>query len=91
MNSLSTCMVASRYIFPARKERSVTGMLQSEEALNTRIGQEIRDRLIDHPNESGVHPLRQAHDAFVSRALLAQTADWPSATHAQPILILTAD
>lgn len=75
MNSLSTCMAAFRYIFPARKERSVTGMLQSEEALNTRIGQEIRDRLIDHPNESGVHPLRQAHDAFASRALLAQTAE----------------
>jgi cardiolipin synthase C len=68
-------MAPFRYIFRDRKDRSVTGMLQSEEALNTRIGQEIRDRLNEHPNESGIHTLRQAHDAFASRSLLAQTAE----------------
>ncbi|REL38239.1 phospholipase D family protein [Rhodohalobacter sp. SW132] len=68
-------MAANRYIFPSRKDRTETGRLQIEEALNTRIGKEIQDRLIEHSNESGVHPLRQAHDAFASRALLAQTAE----------------
>ena len=68
-------MAAYRYIFPSRKERSVTGKLQYEEALNTRIGHEIRGRLIEHPDESGVYPLRHAHDAFASRVLIAQTAE----------------
>lgn len=59
----------------AFKHRFTTGRLDSEESLNTRIGREIRTRLHEHPDESGVHLLQGAHDAFASRILLAQTAE----------------
>ena len=68
-------MAFSRYLIPPRKQRSVSGKLQYEESLNTRIGREIRKRLHKHPEESGVHTIRHAHEAFVSRILLAQTAE----------------
>jgi cardiolipin synthase C len=68
-------MSTLRYTFPPRKNRPVTNVLRDEEAVNTRIGKEIRARLLEHPGESGVHPLQNAHDAFAARALLAQTAE----------------
>ena len=57
------------------KQRVVTGRLTSEESFTTRIGREIRNRLHKHPDESGVYLLQEAHDAFASRILLAQTAE----------------
>lgn len=57
------------------KQRTVSSRLKSEESLNTRIGREIRNRLKKHPDESGVHMIPNAHDAFTSRILLAQTAE----------------
>src|SRR5690625_5773065 len=59
----------------ALEDRTPSERLESEESLNTRIGREIRDRLRKHPEESGVHLLQKAHDAFASRVLLAQTAE----------------
>ncbi len=64
-----------RYKFPPRKHRPVTNVLSDEEAVQTQIGKEVRERLLSHPGESGVHPLQNAHDAFAARALLAQTAE----------------
>ena len=59
----------------ALEDRTPSERLESEESLNTRIGREIRDRLRKHPEESGVHLLQKAHDAFASRVLLARTAE----------------
>src|SRR5690625_4651402 len=59
----------------ALEDRTPSERLESEESLNTRISREIRDRLRKHPEESGVHLLQKAHDAFASRVLLAQTAE----------------
>lgn len=64
-----------RYKFPPRKERPVTNVLSDEEAVQTQIGKKVRERLMSHPGESGVHPLQNAHDAYAARALMAQTAE----------------
>ncbi|TVR34071.1 MAG: phospholipase D family protein [Balneolaceae bacterium] len=68
-------MAPKRYFFPPRKQRPFTNVLTDEEAMNTHIGREIEEMLLQHSGKSGVHPLRNAHDAFASRALLTQTAE----------------
>lgn len=41
----------------------------------TRLGKAIAPLLAAHPRHSGIHSLRDAHDAFAARVLLAQTAE----------------
>src|SRR5690625_5652814 len=59
----------------ALEDRTPSERLESEESLKTRIGRKLRDRLRKNPDESGVHLLQKAHDAFASRVLLARTAE----------------
>lgn len=59
----------------ALEDRTPSERLEPDVSLNTRIGREIRDRLRKHPDESGVHLLQNAHDAFASRILLTRTAE----------------
>jgi len=60
---------------PSLEGRSETHHLPLEQARDTALGEMIAPRLAEHPGKSGIHSLRNAHDAFAARLLLARAAE----------------
>ena len=59
---------------PALENRAASTALNKTEARDTPLGGAIAPRAEAHPGKSGIHPLRNPHDAFAARALLARSA-----------------
>ena len=59
---------------PTMPQRTPTQALSTETAAQTVLGQALAPLQQQHPGLSGIHPLADAHDAFVARALLARAA-----------------
>ena len=59
---------------PTMPQRTPTQALSTEAAAQTVLGQALAPLRREHPGLSGIHPLADAHDAFVARALLARAA-----------------
>ncbi|MEX8193147.1 phospholipase D family protein [Comamonas guangdongensis] len=59
---------------PVMPERTPSQALSAEAAAQTMLGQALAPLQREHPGLSGIHPLADAHDAFVARALLARAA-----------------
>ena len=57
---------------PALSGRSVSTAFT--DTADTSLGLAVAARIAAHPGESGIHPLRDAHDAFAARMLLARGA-----------------
>lgn len=62
-------------VLPSLEGRSETAFLPAEQARHTRLGEMTGPLEAAHPDKSGLHPLRHAHDAFAARLLLAQAAE----------------
>ena len=70
---LTTTLVACS--LPPQPERPSSQALSSEQALQTRLGQALEPLQQNHPGQSGIHMLADAHDAYAARALLARAAE----------------
>lgn len=59
--------------FPAPEGRTISSVRR--DTADTRLGRAVAPRVAVHPRESGVFALRDGHDAFAARALLAEAAE----------------
>lgn len=60
---------------PSLEGRSETRYLPTDDARHTALGEMVSPYVDAHPGKSGIHPLRNAHDAFAARLLLAESAE----------------
>jgi len=56
-------------------ERAASEALDAQQAAQTRLGQAIAPQLLQHPEQSGIHPLPDPLEAFAARMLLAHAAE----------------
>ena len=56
-------------------ERAASEALDAQQAAQTRLGQAIAPQLLEHPEQSGIHPLPDPLEAFAARMLLAHAAE----------------
>ncbi|MEQ5767032.1 phospholipase D family protein [Halomonas sp. H33-56] len=60
---------------PSLEGRSQTQHLTLEQARDTALGEMLAPYVDAHPGKSGIHTLRNPHDAFAARLLLAEAAE----------------
>ncbi|WP_440997403.1 phospholipase D family protein [Arhodomonas sp. SL1] len=67
-------------LLPRRRRRAVedrtdSASLPVDEAMLTRLGRAVAERSVQHPDESGIHPLPDPFNAFAARVLLCEAAE----------------
>lgn len=72
---MSFFMIIGGCALPSMPERIGSWAVPAESTENTRLGRAITPLANAHPGESGVVLLPDAHDAFATRALLAEGAE----------------
>ncbi len=60
---------------PQMPDRPASRALEPTPAAQTSLGQAIAPQLLQHPGQSGIHPLSDPLAAFAARMLLARTAE----------------
>jgi cardiolipin synthase C len=66
------CLVSACSSLPGQVERTPSTALS--QTADTRLGQVLRQRVAAHPQQSGIHPLSVAPEAFAARIALARAA-----------------
>ncbi|NYT77722.1 phospholipase D family protein [Alcaligenaceae bacterium] len=70
-----TLVVAGCSPLPALTDRTVSTALSQQDAQQTKLGRTITALEAKHPDQSGIYPLNDPHEAFAVRALLAASAE----------------
>ena len=60
---------------PPMPDRPASHALEPAQAAQTSLGRAIAPQLLQHPGQSGFHPLQDPIEAFAARMLLARTAE----------------
>ena len=60
---------------PLMPDRPASYALDPAQAAPTALGQAIAPQVLEHPGQSGIHPLSDPLEAFAARMLLARTAE----------------
>jgi cardiolipin synthase C len=71
--ALGTDLLGGCTRLPARDAVSASSAFP--DTAETRLGRAISPLVAAHPGDSGIHPLRNAHDAFAARVMLTQAAE----------------
>lgn len=71
--ALGTGLLGGCACLPARDAVSASSAFP--DTAETRLGRAISPLIAAHPGDSGIHPLRNAQDAFAARVMLAQVAE----------------
>ncbi len=71
--ALGLCAVLGGCALPSLAGRSTSTVIT--DTADTRLAHAVAPGIAAHPGESGIYPLRDAHEAFAARVLLAKRAE----------------
>ncbi len=75
LSFLALLLSISGCALPPLGDRTESLSVPSKKTADTRLGRAIAPLALAHPGESGIVLLKNAHDAFAARALLAEAAE----------------